>query len=157
MPGGPQQLPVLLRGGDLYTVSHGVLASTDLLFVDGKITRIGKNLDSPADARVIDVTGRRVYPGLIAPATSIGLVEIGAVRATRDQTEVGDVTPEVAAHVAYNYDSEIIPTVRSNGITTVQVLPRGSLVAGNADVEVLCNEAPGELKPRRESLHRVHA
>ncbi len=130
VPGGPQQQPVLLRGGDLYTVSSDVLTATDLLFEAGRIARIGKDLEAPANARVIDVTGKRVYPGLIATATSIGMVEIGAVRATRDLAEVGDVTPEAAAHVAYNYDSEIIPTVRSNGITTAQVLPGGSLIQG---------------------------
>lgn len=132
VPGRAQDAPVLLRGGDLYTVSHGVLPATDLLFAGGKIVGIGRDLAAPAGAEVVDVSGKRVYPGLIAAATGIGLTEIGAVRATRDSVEVGDVTPEVAAHTAYNPDSEIIPTVRSNGITTVQVAPGGSLLRGRA-------------------------
>lgn len=126
--------PVLLRGGDLHTVSGGVLPATDLLFVDGEITAIGKDLAAPAGAVEIDLRGRRVYPGLIALQTVIGLVEIGAVRATQDQEEVGDVTPEVLAHTAYNPDSEVIPTVRSHGITTVQVTPLGSLLRGRSSV-----------------------
>lgn len=132
VPGRAQQHPVLLRGGDLYTVSHGVLRATDLLFEHGRIERIGVGLAAPADAEIIDVAGRRVYPGLIAPASTLGLVEIGAVRATNDRAEVGAVTPEAAAHVAYNPDSELIPTVRSHGITTAQIAPEGSLIRGRS-------------------------
>ncbi|MBW3671628.1 MAG: amidohydrolase [Acidobacteria bacterium] len=134
IPGAPQSSPVLLRGGDLYTISSGVLPATDLLFADGRIVEIGKGLQPPEGAEVVDVSGRRVYPGLIGAQTTIGLVEISAVRATSDVQEVGDLTPEVAAHVAYNPDSEIIPTVRANGVTTVQVTPAGSLLRGQTFV-----------------------
>jgi len=134
LPGEDQTAPVLLQGGDLYTVSGGVLRATDLLFEDGKITAIGKGLEPPAGGEVVDVSGRRVYPGLIAPGTSLGLVEIGAVRATRDLDEVGTMNPEVAAHAAFNPDSELIPTVRSHGVTTVQVAPGGELVRGRSSI-----------------------
>jgi imidazolonepropionase-like amidohydrolase len=132
IPAPPQSHAVLLRGGDLYTVSHGVKRRTDLLFAEGTIREIGTALAAPAGATVIDVAGQRVYPGLIAPETTLGLIEVGAVRATNDRTEVGAITPEVAAHVAYNPDSELIPTVRTHGITTVQVVPTGSLVRGRS-------------------------
>lgn len=134
VPGEPQSTPVLLRGGDLYTVGQGVLEATDLLFADGKITAIGKGLDAPPEAEVIDVSGQRVYPGLIALSTTIGLTEIDAVRATRDLDETGSVNPEVMAYVAYDPDSEIIPTVRSEGITTAQVAPQGDLLRGRSAV-----------------------
>ncbi len=133
----PQTKPVLLRGGDLYTVSHGVLPGTDLLFDRGRIVAIGARLDAPAGAEVIDVSGRRVFPGLIAAGTTLGLLEISAVRATNDTTEVGGVTPEAAAHVAYNPDSEILPTVRTHGIATTQVVPAGTLVRGRPFVTYL--------------------
>ncbi|MEK7775626.1 MAG: amidohydrolase family protein [Candidatus Zixiibacteriota bacterium] len=131
-PAAPQSFPVLLRGGTLHTASHGELASTDLLFVDGIITAIGQNLTIPAKTEVIDVTGMHVYPGLIAPSTTLGLIEIGLVRATNDQDEVGSINPEVKAHIAYNPDSEILPTVRSNGITTALIVPQGDLIAGQS-------------------------
>jgi len=132
VPAPPQEGPVLLQGGDLYTVSGGVLEATDLLFEDGVIQAIGKALEVPEGAEVVDVSGHRVYPGLIAPLTTLGLTEIGAVRATRDLEEVGEITPEVTAHVAYNPDSELIPTVRSHGVTTVQVVPQGDLLRGRS-------------------------
>jgi len=132
VPGPDQGAPILLRGGDLYTVSGGVLASTDLLFADGRIVGIGPDLAVPDGAEVIVVSGKRVYPGLIAPNTTLGLIEIGAVRATNDRAEVGEITPEAAAHIAYNPDSELIPSVRAHGITTAQVAPIGSLIRGRS-------------------------
>lgn len=131
-PGKKQSEPVLLKGGTLYTVSHGVLPSTDLLFEDGRITSIGKGIVAPAGAQVVDVTGLNVYPGIIAANTSLGLIEIGAARATNDLSEVGQNNPDVAAHVAYNPDSEILPTVRSNGITTALIVPQGGVLSGRS-------------------------
>lgn len=130
VPAKPQERPILLRGGDLYTVANGVMPATDLLFEGGVIRAIGPGLEAPAGAEVIEVAGQRVYPGLIAPQTTLGLIEIGSVRATRDDTEVGAITPEIAAHSAYNPDSELIPSVRAHGITTAQVVPQGELLAG---------------------------
>jgi len=132
VPGKPQSKAILLKGGDLYTVSQGVLPGTDLLFENGKITKIGKSLAAPDGAEVVDVTGKRVYPGLIAPATMIGLRDIDAARPTRDDTEVGRIHPEVSAHIAYNPDSEITPTVRNHGIAVAQVAPQGPLLRGRS-------------------------
>ena len=134
VPAPPQDHPVLLKGGDLYTVSGGVLPATDLLFANGKITAIGENLAPPEGAEVIDVTGQRVYPGLIAMVSTLGLTEVGAVRATDDEAEIGEVTPEVVTHVAWNPDSELIPTVRNHGITTAQIVPLGSMIRGRSFV-----------------------
>lgn len=132
VPGRPQSKPVLLRGGDLYTVSHGVLPATDLLFENGRIAKIGRELAAPEGAEIVDVRGKRVYPGLIAPATMIGLRDIDAARPTRDDTEVGRIRPEVAAHVAFNPDSEIIPTVRNHGIAVAQIAPQGPMLRGRS-------------------------
>ncbi len=134
VPGEAQARPVLLRGGDLYTVARGVLPATDLLFDGGKIVAIGQGLAAPPNCEVLDLAGARVYPGLIAPATTLGLIEIDAVRATRDTDEVGDVNPEVLAQTAYNPDSELIPVVRGAGITTVQVAPAGALLRGRSSI-----------------------
>jgi imidazolonepropionase-like amidohydrolase len=132
IPGAKQTAPILLKGGTLYTVSDGVLENTDLLFDNGRITQIGTGIEAPDGAEVIDVSGKSIYPGLIAAGTSIGLIEVGAVRATKDQSEVGRINPDVCAHTAYNPDSEIIPTVRANGIAYAQIVPGGGLMRGQS-------------------------
>jgi len=134
IPGEKQSNPIVLQGGTLHTVSDGVLTNSDLVFENGKITAIGQDVSIPDGAEVIDISGQHVYPGVIAMDTTIGLNEIEAVRATRDAREVGDVHPEVAGHIAFNADSEIIPTVRYHGITHAQVAPEGSLVAGQSSL-----------------------
>ena len=134
VPGAMQSAPIVLKGGDLYTVANGTLRGTDLLFENGRISEIGRDITPPPGAEVIDVTGMRVYPGLIAPETGLGLSEIGAVRATRDNSETGSITPEVQAHIAYNPDSEIIPTIRSNGITTAVITPSGGIIRGRSSL-----------------------
>ena len=134
VPGSKQSQPILLQGGTVHTASHGVMEATDILFVDGKITAIGSNLTAPDGARVIDARGQQVYPGLIALDTTLGLVEMSAVGATVDTNEVGNFTPEVQAHHAFNTDSHVIPTIRYNGITHAQIVPEGALVRGQSSL-----------------------
>ncbi len=122
-PARPQREPILLRGGTLHTGTQGVLFGHDLLFVGGKIAAIGPALPPPPGTRIVELDGAHVYPALIALQTTLGLVEIEAARATVDTVETGDSTPEVEAHVAYNPDSEVIPTVRAHGIAVAQVSP----------------------------------
>lgn len=134
VPGKQQQQAIVLQGGTLHTVTQGTLTDTDLVFADGKITAIGTDVAIPEGATVVDISGQHVYPGVIAMDTTLGLNEIEAVRATRDAREVGGVTPEVAGHIAFNADSEVIPTVRYHGITHAQVVPEGSLVNGQSSL-----------------------
>ena len=134
VPGEAQQQPIVLQGGTLFTITDGVKTDTDLLLVDGKISAIGQDLEVPSDAQVIDVSGKHIYPSVIALDTTLGLTEIEAVRATEASNEAGDITPEVSGHVAFNPDSEVIPTIRYNGVTHAQIVPQGELIAGRSSL-----------------------
>jgi len=134
VPAQTQKAAVLLNDATLHTVSNGVLESTDLLMVDGKIAAIGKDLVAPAGATVVELQGKHVYPGLIALANQLGLIEIEAVRATDDTREITDTNPDVRAQVAYDAQSDVIPTVRSNGISYSLVFPSGSLLMGQSSL-----------------------
>ena len=137
IPAPNQDHPILIQGGTIHTISHGILENADILFVDGKITSVGHNLDIPAEAEIIDASGQHVFPGLISAGSTLGLQEIGAVRATRDYAEVGDVNPNVRANVSYNPDSELIPITRSNGILLALSVPRSGLVSGTSSLMML--------------------
>jgi imidazolonepropionase-like amidohydrolase len=78
----------------------------------------------------VELKGQRVFPGLIAPTTVLGLLEIDALRATRDTTEVGEYSADVSAWIAVNPDSELIPVARANGYTHAHVIPGGGTVSG---------------------------
>ncbi|WP_417760153.1 amidohydrolase family protein [Shewanella sp.] len=131
VPAAPQSQPILVKNATLHTVLNGVQPQTDLLLIDGKIAAIGQQL-SADNATVIDASGKHVYPGLIALDTTLGLVEISAVRSTNDIKDVGTDNPQLEASAAFNPDSELIPTVRANGIAYAQVVPRGEGLAGQS-------------------------
>jgi imidazolonepropionase-like amidohydrolase len=129
----PQQGPIALVHATVHPVSGPAIEDGYVLFDKGRIVEVGKGTP-PGAARAIDATGKHVYPGWIAPFTNLGLTEIGAVRAARDEDEVGELAAEVRAAVAVNPDSTLIPVARSNGVLSFAAFPRGGLVPGRASV-----------------------
>ncbi len=125
--------PVLLRGATVHTVSGADLTATDVLLRDGKIAALGPKLVAPADATVVDVSGKHIYPGLISAQTSLGLTEISSVPGSVDMSETGTLNPNARAQAALNPDSELIPVSRTNGILTALSVPTSSgLIAGTS-------------------------
>lgn len=121
-----QQKPVALRGGKLLTVSHGTIEGGVLLIENGKIAAVGpaNSVHIPKDARVIDVSGMTVYPGLIDSETELGLTEISAEQMTNDLVETSDeIMPHMHVYDAFHAESELIPVTRLNGITNAIVAP----------------------------------
>ena len=105
-------------------------------FRDGKIDYVGRSFQVNRQKYddIVDATGQHLYPGFIVTNTTLGLQEIGAVRATQDQYEVGTFRPNVRSVIAFNTDSEIPPTVRTNGVLMGQITPRGGVVSGSSGV-----------------------
>jgi hypothetical protein len=60
-------------GGDIHTVTDGVIMKGVVLCKDSRILKIGKRVRIPEGAEVIDASGMQVYPGLIA-ADASGIV-----------------------------------------------------------------------------------
>ena len=132
VPGAPQQGPIALVGGTICPVSRAPIDGGTLVFDQGRITAVGRSVKLPPGTKRIDARGRRVYPGLINAYSQLGLVEIGAVRATRDYAETGKINPNVKAEVAVNPDSELIPVTRSGGVLLSLTAPSGGLISGTS-------------------------
>lgn len=123
-PGGGET--IVLRGGKLLTITHGVIENGVLVMQGGKITAVGPagSTSVPGEARVIDVTGMTVYPGLIDSETHLGLIEIEADRMTNDMVETSDeIMPHMHVYDAFHAESALIPVTRINGITNAIVAP----------------------------------
>jgi imidazolonepropionase-like amidohydrolase len=121
-----QTKPVVLKGGKLLTVSHGIIENGVLVMEGGKIAALGAatSVTIPGNARVIDVSGMTVYPGLIDSETSLGLTEISAEPSTNDQIETSDeIMPHMHVYDAFHAESELIPVTRINGVTNAIVAP----------------------------------
>lgn len=137
-PAAPQANPIALVGGVAHIGNGTVIENAIVAFDKGKLTIVGAAA-SVTDGQLegyekIDIAGKHVYPGFILPNTNLGLTEIGAVRATVDDEETGGLNPNVRALIAYNTDSEIIPTMRFNGILYAQVTPEGGRIPGRSSV-----------------------
>lgn len=134
----PIAKPMLYLGATIHTgtgtvIPDGALTvSADTILFVGDAQRL--RIDPAAFDTIIDVTGKHIWPGFIALNTTIGLREIDAVRATNDYAETGELNPNVRSLPAYNTDSKIIPTLRSNGVLTVQSVPRSGLVSGRSSL-----------------------
>ncbi|HMB83263.1 MAG TPA: amidohydrolase family protein [Terriglobales bacterium] len=124
-----QDKPVVLKGGKLLTVTHGVIESGVIVMQGGKITAVGaaSSVNVPSTAQVIDVTGMTIYPGLIDSETSLGLTEISAEAMTNDLVELSDeIMPHMHTAEAFHAESALIPVARMNGITNAVVVPEGA-------------------------------
>lgn len=134
--GSPQMKAIALTGATIHTATGQVIPNGVIVFNKGIITAVGGagTTYDKANTETIELAGKSIYPGLISPANELGLTEIDAVRSTNDMAEIGGINPHVRALVAYNTDSELIPTVRSNGILITQATPQGEIVAGMSSI-----------------------
>lgn len=135
-PATPQIKPIALVGGTIHTGDGKIITNGTIVFDKGIIIAIGDantNYDKNA-TETINITGKSVYPGIIAPSSLVGLVEIGSVRSTFDQAETGQFNPNIRSLIAYNSDSEIIPTVRGNGVLIGQTTPEGGIISGTSSI-----------------------
>ncbi len=134
IPGKKQSKPIALTNGIIHTITGPTYSKGTILFENGKITAIGENVLIPANAEKIDLYGKHVYPGLISATSLVGLVELEAIRSTRDNIETGKFNPNVRAEISVNPDGDLIPTTRANGFLLTHTMPEGGIVSGKSAV-----------------------
>jgi imidazolonepropionase-like amidohydrolase len=132
---------ILLVNGFLHQ-GNGTVIETALIGIrNGKIDFVKNALSSAYKKSewdtIIDLQGQHVYPAFIAPNSTLGITEIDAVRATRDFQEVGYLNPHIRSQIAFNAESKVISTVRTNGVLFAQVTPRGGRISGTSSLMAL--------------------
>ncbi len=118
-------------------IGNGTVIENSIIIVEnGKITACVNGLTSkiPYKGTVINAKGKHVYPGFIAPNTTLGLQEIGAVRATNDTQELGTMNPHIRSLIAYNAESKVVESMRPNGVLIGQITPRGGTFSGTSSI-----------------------
>ncbi len=135
-PAPPQKQGITITNATIHTGDGQVLKNAQISFENGIITDIaaGRMPTVKSSHRIINAHGAHIYPGFILPVTDLGLREVDALKATLDATEVGQVNPNVRSIVAYNAESERIPTMKFNGILLAQTTPTGGLVSGTSSI-----------------------
>src|ERR1700743_1969901 len=135
-PAPAQSKPIIITGATIHVGNGQVINNGYIAFDKGKITAVGEgSAPNSAGADMIDASGQQIYPGFICPITTLGLVEVEeGASGTVDSYETGDLNPNIRSIVAYNTDSKVIATVRSNGILLAQPTPVGGIISGQSSI-----------------------
>ncbi len=132
---------ILLLNGYLHIGNGEVIESGLVGIKNGKIDLVRNSLAYTYNKEdwdtIIDLQGQHIYPAFIAPNSTLGLTEIDAVRATRDFDEVGQYNPHIRSQIAFNVESKVISTVRTNGVILAQATPRGGDISGTSSIMAL--------------------
>jgi imidazolonepropionase-like amidohydrolase len=137
-PALKQSKSVLILNATAHLGNGTIIENSAIGFVDGKINLVADarviRLASGAYDITIEASGKHVYPGFIAPNSTLGLVEIDAIKSSDDEDEIGTMNPNVRSIIAYTADSKVIETVRPNGILMAQITPRGGIISGSSSI-----------------------
>ena len=116
-PGLKQSQSILLLGGTAHLGNGEIIKRSAIGMVDGQINLVEnaliRTIDTTLYDSIIHIKDKHVYPGFITLNSTLGLMEIEAVRASRDVYEVGVFNPNIRSIIAYNTDSKITSTIRT--------------------------------------------
>jgi len=135
-PAPEQTKAYTIIGATAHIGDGTTIANAIIILEDGKISTIADASSSSITpvGEVINATGKHVYPGFIATNTTLGLVEVGAVRPSRDDREIGDMIPHIRSLIAYNAESKVVESMRPNGVLMAQIRPVGGRISGTSSV-----------------------
>jgi imidazolonepropionase-like amidohydrolase len=136
-PAQKQTKSILILNATAHLGNGKIIENAAIGFKDGKITMVADSntmgANTPFDI-TIDAKGKHVYPGFIIPNSTLGLIEIDAVKASDDDSEIGTMNPNVRSIIAYNATSKVIETCRPNGVLIAQITPHGGRITGTSSI-----------------------
>ncbi|OZV70063.1 amidohydrolase family protein [Winogradskyella aurantia] len=134
----PEQTKDFAIIGATAHIGNGTVIENSIIVVsNGKISTIGPEASTPLTRQamdVIDAKGKHVYPGFIVSNGTLGLVEVDAVKASDDLSELGTYNPHIRSIIAYNAESKIVESMRPNGVLLGHVVPRGGRISGTSSI-----------------------
>lgn len=133
-PADSQTQSILIYNAHIHVGNGDVIENGSIGFKNGIIDFVGSKVNMDNYQKIINANGKHVYPGFIATNSTLGLAEVDAVRATRDEDEIGDFLPHIRAAIAYDAESKIIESMRPNGVLVAQVTPRGGTISGSSSI-----------------------
>lgn len=113
-----------ITNAKIYVMNGSIIENGQVLLKDGVISNIGKSIEIPSDAKIIDAQGKMVTPGLVDPHSHIGIGEEGIGFEGQDYNEMTDpITPQMRAIDAIYPDDKGFLSARQGGVTTVVTGP----------------------------------
>ena len=134
-PAANQAASILIQGATLHIGDGSIIENGMIGIADGKILEIGEaGSQQNSYETTLNAHGQHVYPGVIAANSTVGMVEIDAIRPTNDLNEIGTFLPNIRTIIAYNAESKVVESLRPNGILTAQIVPTRGRIAGNSTI-----------------------
>jgi len=134
-PASKQTEPISIEGATAHLGNGEIIENSLIMFKQGKIIFVGSsNTKIGRIGRVINASGKHIYPGFIAANSTLGLVEVDAVKASSDVRETGIMNPHIRSIIAYNAESKVVESMRPNGVLMAQITPRGGTISGTSSV-----------------------
>jgi len=129
--------PTLLKNATVLTAAGDRIEGGSVLFKDGKIVAVGREVAAPAGAVVVDATGKWVTPGIIDIHSHLGVYASPEVEGLEDGNEATDpVTADVwAEHSVWPQDPQF-PLALAGGVTSMEILPGSANLIGGRSVTV---------------------
>ncbi|WP_338408455.1 amidohydrolase family protein [uncultured Flavobacterium sp.] len=138
IPANKQTKSILILNATAHLGNGKIIDKSAVGFKEGKIILVNDakliHASTALFDLVIDASGKHVYPGFIAPNSTLGLVEVDAVKASNDESEIGEMNPHIRSIIAYMADSKVVETIPSNGILTAQITPRDGVISGTSSI-----------------------
>ena len=138
------QKPTLFIGATAHLGNGEVIQNAAISIKNGEFDLVADasmiRIDPSAFDTIYKIYGKHIYPSFIVPNTILGITEIDQVRASHDFNETGGINPNVRSLIAYNTDSKLVKTIRTNGVLIAQVTPRGGLISGQSSIMYLNGE-----------------
>src|SRR5438128_9131393 len=109
----PKPVPAdtVIKNGTILTVTHGTIHNGSILIRNGKIAEVGQTVNAPANAVIIDATGKFVMPGIIDSHSHSAL-----------SNDVNEATSPVVPHMimqdAFDYTDKALYHSLAGGVTT---------------------------------------
>jgi len=139
---------ILIQNGTIVSGVGDPIPDTDLLIEKGRISKIGTNLSVPAGAKIIDASGKYIFPGMVAVMTAVGVT--GYPGAGNDTDETGISTPHMDPYDAINPEDDCIEVTRIEGVTTVHTVSGSqSVINGKSIVLHLGGNLADEMIAKR--------
>jgi len=135
-PAPVQSEKITIIGATAHIGNGTIIENSILIFENGILTTVSDANTTTISYKgnEINATGKHVYPGFIAPNSTLGLIEIDAVRPTKDADELGDMIPNIRSLIAYNAESKVVESMRPNGVLIGQITPRGGTISGTSSI-----------------------
>ncbi|WP_299776673.1 amidohydrolase family protein [uncultured Formosa sp.] len=134
-PASVQKEAITIEGATAHLGNGTIIENSLIMFEEGALTFVGDaKMKIARKGKKINGTGKHIYPGFIAPTKALGLIEINAVRASKDEDEIGEFIPHVRSLIAYNAESKVVESMRPNGVLLAQITPQGGDISGTSSI-----------------------